>query len=120
MPHVMVEGPCDVVAVHENFVPSEHRTGDTVLKWKQSYLSAHRSETLIEAVVVEGRRAQSFFVSLAQRSNGVMVKIPLITDPEKTDGVKRLVADMGLALKRQHPDCRFGQTNLMDYLKEEG
>jgi hypothetical protein len=114
----MVEGPCSVERYYADFQPIEQSRAGVVLKARECYLSARRAEALVEAVVIEGRRPQSFFVALSQRKDGVMVKLLLLTDPEKTDGVKSLLAAVGKQLKGQHPDCRYGQTNLHGFLEE--
>jgi len=46
------------------------------------------------------------------------VHLDALTDTEKTEGVKRLTAIVGQTLKAQHPDCRYGKTNLEKYLGE--
>lgn len=116
MPHVMVEGPCTVEQFHTTFTAVQWTVDGAILKLRDSFLNTTRAEVLVEAVVVEGKRMQSFFISLSQRRNGVIAKLPIVTDPEKTEGVKRLIACVGGLLKQQSPTCAYGQTNLHPYL----
>lgn len=118
MPHVMVEGPCTVEQFHSTFTATQWTVDGAILKLRDCFLNTTGEEALVEAVVVEGKRIQSFFVSLLQRRTGVIAKLPIVTDPEKTDGVKRLIVGVGEMLKRQNPACRYGQTNLHAFIGE--
>lgn len=118
MPHVMVDGPCTVEQFHTTFTAMQWTVEGAILKLRDCFLNTTREEVLVEAVVVEGKRMQSFFISLSQRRTGVIAKLPIVTDPEKTEGVKRLIACVGGLLKQQNPACRYGQTNLHPFLGE--
>lgn len=87
-----------------------------ILKTMECFLSSKRTEALVDSVVVEGRRPQEFFIWLIQRDGGVIVRLLPATDPEKTEGIKRLIVHVAAAIKAQHPDCRYGNTNLQGYV----
>jgi hypothetical protein len=80
------------------------------------FINARHSEALVDVTVVENRRAQSFFALILQRENGALVKLLPRTDPEKTDGVRKVVALIAGQLKAQSPACRYGQNNIEGYL----
>ena len=119
MTHVIVEGPCSAEAYYSAFQKASWNDAGVVFKTKECYLSRQREEALVESLVVEGGRAQSFFVSLCRRDDGVMVRLLPATDPEKTDGVKRLLAHVAEQIKTQHSACRYGHTNLQQYILDE-
>jgi hypothetical protein len=48
--------------------------------------------------VVEAGRSQSFFVQLSQKDRQITVRLLPATDPEKTTGVKRVMALIAMQL----------------------
>ena len=120
VPHVIVEGPCSVGEFHVGFRPEEHRADGRIIKFNDSFLSARGTLALVETVVVEGTKGappKTFFIVLAQREEGVGVRLLSATDPEKTEGVKRALALLAACLKAQSPACRYGRTNLEPFLR---
>jgi len=88
------------------------------VKFDRLYLETSERAALIEALVVDRGHPQRFFVHLAARDGGVMVRCEPLTDPEKTAGVKHALA---LAADRLRRDCggRYGSTNIAEYLIPE-
>lgn len=124
MPHVVVEGPASLGRLYQQFAPESVRQGACIFKLKAMYLNTTQTEALIDCVVVEDGLPQNFYALLAQkspsgRSAAITVRLDPLTDPQKTDGVKRLVALLGQRLKVQDPACAYGATNLTDYLDRD-
>ena len=122
MPHVVVEGPCAVGEFHARFLPEKLRADGRIIKFNESFLSARGTLALVEAVVVEGALStgatpKAFFIVLSQREEGVIVRLLSVTDPEKTEGVKRAIALLAARLKAQSPACRYVRTNLEPFLR---
>ena len=118
MPHIIIEGPASVESFYRDFTPVNIREQNTILKIEEAYLSTDRMNVLLDCVVVEDRNLITFYLHVAQKEGKITVHIDSMTDPEKTDGVKRLIAFVGHKLKAQNPACRYGQTNLAEYLRE--
>ena len=116
MPHVVIAGPASVERFAEAFSPFGEREGGSVLKAVDVYVSQNRRNALVESLVVEGGRARSFFVHVGQHEGSVTVRLSPLTDPEKTDGVKRLMALVARQVKGQDPACAYGKTNLQPFL----
>ncbi len=66
--------------------------------------------------MVEQGRAQSFFVQLSQKDRQITVRLLPATDPEKTLGVKRVMALIAKQLREAAVGSRFGKTNLQEFL----
>ena len=118
MPHILVEGTLRLADVARRHAPSSARRGEVLVKFDRLYLETGERAALIEALVVDRGHPQRFFVQLAARDGGVMVRCEPLTDPEKTAGVKHALA---LAADRLRRDCggRYGSTNIAEYLIPE-
>ena len=119
MPHVVVEqaGPLEVVfASLDPFVVAD---GNLILRISDVFLNRRGTIMLLEAIVVDKPRSQTFFVQLSQKDQAVTVRLLPATDPEeKTPAVKRLMALVARRVREIVPQSRYGKTNLQDYLAE--
>ena len=88
MPHVVVEqaGPLEVVfAALDPFVVTD---GILILRITDVFLNRRGTMMLLEAVVVDKPRSQTFFVQLSQKDQAITVRLLPATDPEdKTPAV---------------------------------
>lgn len=119
MPHVIVEGPASVERFYQEFVPIDIQDGEALIKVREVYLGTDKNHALLNCIVIEDRIAHKFYAILAQKASGITVRLDPLTDPEKTDGVKRLLARIGHVLKSQDPVCRYGKHNLTGFLIED-
>ena len=116
MPHVVIEEALDLGAACEGIKPSVFQDGGEILKLVDVYLNKARRTALLDCVVVEQGRAQSFFVQLSQKDRQITVRLLPATDPEKTPGVKRVMALIAKQLREAVVGSRFGKTNLQEFL----
>jgi hypothetical protein len=116
MPHVQILGPCrvrDLVTPLESIVESHP---SLVLKVQAAYLDPAGTRLVLEAVAVEGYLRQSFFLLVRQEDAGVLVRCHPFSAPQKTDGVKRLIALVARRCLALCPGSRVGNTNLTPFL----
>ena len=118
MPHVMISGPVSLEQWHQTFQPVTLRQDGFILKLKDAFINTDKSMLLIEAVVVDGNFSQTFYIVAARRGESVSVHLDALTDPEKNDGVRRLIAMIAHQLKSQDPACRYEQHSLAGFLRE--
>ena len=116
MPDVVIENAPDLGAVFQGLAPFAERTGGQILRLADLYLNRPGRAALLECVVIDMGVAVSFFALLAQREHQITVRLHPLTDPEKTEGVKRLLALIAVRVRDLVPASRFGKTNLQDYL----
>jgi hypothetical protein len=77
------------------------------------YLEQGARELLAEALVVEARRKLSFYVRISAHERGsATVRIDPLTHPDRSEGVRELVACVARALLRHAPGCRIARGNL--------
>jgi hypothetical protein len=119
MPHIQIIGALRLEQLAERFEPLNIRQGSTIGKTTAFYLNAHDRTALIQALVVEPHVNRKFYVLLVEKPDGIMVRLDPLTDPEKTDAVKRLLAAVADWIRRVSPGSSFGTTNLQEFLPEK-
>ncbi|MBZ0267588.1 hypothetical protein K8I85_05490 [bacterium] len=116
MPHVVIEGPVDLDRFFRGLEPIQERDEAGIRKITDAYLNVKGTSLLLEAVVVEDGKSQGFLIAVSCKGEGATVRLLPATDPEKTPGVKRLLADVARLLVHRFPGTRFGKTNLQEFL----
>jgi len=114
MPHVVIEGVTDLAAFARGWTPIVLRHGGDILRADQLLLSQDARACLIDALCVEAGRKQPFYIKLAVHDRGsATVRIDPMTHPERSEGVRALIAHVGTLLLRATPGGRVGATNLV-------
>ena len=116
MPHVVIEEALDLGVACQGIKVGAVRNGSEILKVLDVYLNRSGQVALVDCVVVEEGRSKAFFVQLSQKDRQITVRLLPATDPEKTDGVKRILALIATQLQESTAGSRFGKTNLQDFL----
>lgn len=116
MPHVVIEDALDLGLACRGISNQVTRSGAEILKVIDLYTSRNDHVALVDCVVVEEGRSQAFFVQLTQRDRQITVRLLPATDPEKSVGVKRLLALIAKQVHAASPGSAFGKTNLEDFL----
>ncbi len=117
MPHVVIEEATALGAACQGIELATLRNGSEILKVVDVYLNRSSHTALVDCVVVEEGRSQSFFVQLSQKGRQITVRLLPATDPEKTHGVKRVMALIAKQLLESTAGSRFGKTNLQEFLQ---
>ena len=114
MPHVVIEGPVDLVAYAREFEPLIVRLHADVLRADEIFVERGGRTALVRALVIESGRKLPFYVKISAHERGsATVRIDPRTHPERSDGVREIVARIGADLLRKTPDARLGATNLV-------
>jgi len=119
MPHVTLEGSVDIREFLAGYRPVVLKGPREILKLQHAYLSTTDDEVLIEALAKEDGPAVRFLVQILIRDAVATVKIYPGNDPEKTLGVKKIIALVARRLKEQNPAVRYGTTNLKEFLLQD-
>lgn len=117
MPHVVIEEALDLGAACQGVKVAASRSGREILKVVDVYLNRSGQTALVDCIVVEEGRSQPFFVQLSRKDRQITVRLLPATDPEKTDGVKRVMALIAKQVRESIPGSRFGKTNLEEFLQ---
>jgi hypothetical protein len=116
MPHVVIEEALDLGLACQGIKVAAVRNGAEILKVVDVYSSRSGHTALVDCVVVEEGSSKAFFVQVSQKDRQITVRLLPATDPDKTDGVKRIMALIATQLQESSAGSRFGKTNLQDFL----
>jgi hypothetical protein len=116
MPHIVINGPVDLEAFFARYEPTVRQQPGEVLKLLDIFMDRDRRTLLIEALAAGGGPPVRFLVLVSSRDSRTTVRIYPGTDPEKTVGVKKILALVAADLKNMHPGCTYGSTNLPEML----
>jgi len=116
MPHVELEGPCNLRDLRGPLASLLLAEPPQVLKIQGAYLDAAEERLILEAVVVEEFLRQSFFLLVRRDTGRLMVRCHPASAPQKTEGVKRLIAQVARRCRELCPELDIGHTNLQRYL----
>lgn len=116
MPHVMIEGPARIEVIEAKFEPILYREGTRVIKVNRFFREKGGRAALLETVAVEAGHQQKFYVQLSVKEGILTVRLEPLTDPEKTPVVRMAIALIARRLLDWSPDCRYGNTNISEYL----
>jgi hypothetical protein len=115
VPHVVLEGRISIEDCQRHFQPAIVREGDLLVKFDRFYLERGGRSALVETLVVDRGHTQKFFVHLSPKGEGITVRLEPLTDPEKSDGVKRALALAAHAI-REAAGGSYGKTNIGEFL----
>ena len=118
MPHVVLENIISAKEAFDSIVLFTTKIDRGVLKVTDRYLNAGQNTALVESLAIENGKNQSFFVQLSQKKTSLTVGLLPLTDPEKTPGVKTIMAILARQIKDSNPNVHYGKNNLQDFLME--
>lgn len=116
MPHIVLEKINSTKAAFDAVQPFAHKIDGGILKVVDKYINASEQSALIESLAIENGVHQNFFVQLSQKKTSLTVRLFPLTDPEKTHGVKGIMASIAKQIKDTDSNIEYGKTNLEDFL----
>ncbi len=116
MPHVQIRGACRLADLRDALAGFLESAPPEILKLQGAYLDSAAGRLLFEAVVVEGYLRQNFFLLVREEEGAVLIRCHPFSNPQKTPGVKRLIARVALRCLQACPGAEIGNTNLRDFL----
>jgi len=116
MPHIVLENINATKEAFEAVQSFGNKVEGGILKVMDKYINANEQSALIEALAIENGVNQTFFVQLSQKKSSLTVRLLPLTDPEKTDGVKTIMALIAKQIKDAIPAVEYGKNNLEVFL----
>ncbi len=116
MPHVVLNGNVSLRDIFDKMKPVIRRDDHLILRTSRKYIDDEERSILTEALVIENGRKSSFLVLLSSREDGLVVRIYPGSSVEKTDGVKRILAEIARQLLDAFTNLKVGKTNLQEFL----
>jgi len=118
MPHIVLEKAKSVRECYDAVEVMVERVEGGILKITDKYINTKETSALIESVTVDKGKSQSFFIQLSSKGEAVTVRLLPQTDPEKTNGVKKLMGLIAKKIKDTNTQISYGKTNLQDFIIE--
>lgn len=119
MPHIVLEKAKSVKQCINAVEPMMEKLERGILKITDCYLNRNENSALIESIAIEDGKNQNFYIQLSSKGEAVTVRLLPLTDPEKTNGVKKLMGMIAHKIKSSNPEITYGKTNLQDFLVVE-
>lgn len=116
MPHIVLENINDTEEAYNAVENFAQKIEGGILKVMDKYLNASHQTVLIESLAIENGKNQNFFIQLSQKKKSLTVRLLPLTDPQKTDGVKTIMAVIAKQIKDSKQDITYGKNNLEDFL----
>ena len=116
LPHVVLNGKASIQNIFEKLEPLFVRDGTDILRTMELYLERSKNAILIDSLAIEANKKKSFLAMITGRENGVVVRLYPKQEIEKTEGVKRILAEIAKQIVRKFPDFKTAETNLGEYL----
>lgn len=116
MPHIVLENISEVKQAFEAITHFTEKIEAGMLKVSDKYINSSEQIALIEALAIENGKNQNFFIQLSQKTSSLTIRLLPMTDPEKTNGVKTIMARIAKQIKDTDAKITYGKTNLQDYL----
>ncbi len=117
MPHVVLTGSVVMEELFRTLRPIMIREDQDILRTMDAYINVNGTSILIESLAVEGGKKTSFLTLVSSRDDGVVVRLYPKLEVEKTDGVKRILAEQAKQILTSLPNLSIGETNLSSYLE---
>ena len=117
MPHVVLKGKVSVENIFQELTQLFYREGKTILRTTDIYLEKEKGTILIDSLAIEDEKKTTFLVMISQRDDGIVIRLYPRLDVEKTEGVKRMLAELAKKLMSTFPQLSLAETNLSEYLK---
>ncbi|MEJ2260982.1 MAG: hypothetical protein P8X83_04910 [Nitrosopumilaceae archaeon] len=117
MPHIVFGEKIDLLQVYEIFQPIIQKS-ENIIRIKEIYLNPSKNNALISAITIE-KTNQDFFIELLASDSKTTIRLLPLTDPEKTDSVKKAMVLVAQLILKEFPQLEITKTNLQDYLLEK-
>ena len=106
MPHIVFGEKINLLQVYENFQPIFQKS-ENIIRIKEIYLNPSKNNALISALT---------FIELLASDSKTTIRLLPLTDPEKTDSVKKAMVLVAQLILKEFPQLEITKTNLQDYL----
>ena len=116
MPHIVLENANNTKEAFDAVTPFAQKIDGGILKVLDKYLNGAEQTGLVESLAIENGVNQNFFIQLSQKKSSLTVRLLPLTDPEKTNGVKTIMAMVAKQIKDTNESITYGKNNLEDFL----
>ena len=114
MPHVVFDKKLDLCKFSNQF--KETILNDPIIiKLRNIYVDKDQRSALVSSIVIDTDHKQ-FFIEIVTRENKTTVRLFPMTDPAKTDGVKKSLGLLSSLIQKSNLEFKIVKTNIDDFL----
>lgn len=117
MPHIVFDGKIDLEKIGKNFAPIVIKS-EFLIKIKDMFPNSNKQNALFSTIVIDEFH-QEFFIQVLTNKEKTTVRLYPLTDPKKTDSVKKAMVLISQLIKSNNPKLKITKTNLQDYLSPD-
>ena len=117
LPHVVLVGSVDMEEVFRRLRPVFVKTDRGILKATDAYMDRARRTIIVDSLAIEGGEKERFLMAIGLREEGLVIRLFDVPLVERTEGVKRVLAETAKQLVGTFPGLAVGETNLERYLE---
>ena len=116
MPHIVLNQQVDLLEFSKFFSPYFQKS--PLIRISSIYVENSGLTALLPAVVID-KLHQEFFIQISTSPKKTTIRLLPLTDPEKTDSVKRSLFLVYLQIKKFDSSLIVTKSNLWEYIKME-
>ena len=118
MPHVILSSKRSIEDLWHGHAPFSIVESPNRYKAEEAYLSALKDLMLVRCMTIERGFTKTFYVRVLQKEGGVNVGLDLLSPPDKSDGVKRIIGLVAWHLLQSEPGAEIVVTNIREFTAE--
>jgi len=116
MPHIVLDKKIDLFEFASFFSPVFQKS--PLIKISTIYVEKNGLNALLPTVTIDEKH-QEYFIQILTTENKTTIRLLPLTDPSKTDTVKRSLAEIYFLIKQYDSQVNVSKSNLWDYIKLE-
>ena len=115
MPHIVFDQKVNIKKLMVYFVPILEKK-DSIIRITDMFMNYKNWSALFFTQIIASNK-QEFFIELSTRDSKTTIRLFPLTDPQKTDEVKRSLVLVYEFIQKHYEEIIITQTNLKQYLK---
>jgi hypothetical protein len=116
MPHIVLDNSLNFFDFSVLFSPIFQKS--PLIRIQNMYIESKGTSALCSVVVIDDSHHE-FFIQLLSGKDRTTIRLLPITDPLKTDSVKKSLALLCLQIQKHYPKMNVIKSNLWDYLDQD-
>ena len=116
MPHIVLDSKLNIFDFSVLFSPIFEKS--PLIRIQNMYVESTGISALFSVVVIDDAHHE-FFIQLLSGKDRTTIRLLPVTDPAKTDSVKKSLALLCLQIQKHYPEMSITKSNLWDYLPKK-
>lgn len=114
VPHIVLNDIVNLEALESKFEPILQK-GKPLIKINDMFIH-HKKHTALFSVVIIDELHQEYFIEVSTRELKTTIRLLPLTDPQKTDAVKKSLVLVFDLIKKHYPSHKITKTTLQNFI----